>query len=69
MFAGLWVLLAGLQQGFLLEALSSLFGDRDSSQRADRHLFREHWHDVKAPFWLAVFGLSLILIAQRMAGT
>jgi len=67
--AALWFLLAAREGGFLLGALLSLFStDEDLEKAADRGLYGRHWEDVKGPFYLAVFGLGLIMIAQRLGG-
>ena len=66
--AAVWFLLAAHEGGFLPSALLSWFlPDRRDRQSFDHHLFSEHWEDVKGPFYLLVFGVALMLSADRLA--
>jgi hypothetical protein len=63
-----WELLAAFQGGYL-GALFEAFGDEDEARgrRRERGLKAAHWEDMKAPFYLIVFGAALMLCAERLA--
>src|SRR4029450_283940 len=63
--AGLWLLGAAYQNGFLFDAFWAMFLEDKYDRSSSRSLFRDHWHDVKGPFVLLLAGVALLLIGAR----
>jgi hypothetical protein len=59
---------AAHEGGFLPGALLSLLtSDRDEEDPGfHRRFLRDHWNDVKGPFYLFLFGVGLLMIAQQV---
>lgn len=64
--AAVWFFLVAYQNGFLGTAFWAAFMQDRWDKSASRELLDEHWHDVKGPFWLVVFGVGLLLAGAQL---
>jgi hypothetical protein len=64
--AAAWLLIAAYQNGFLGTVFWAAFMQDRWDRSASRELLSDHWHDVKGPIVLVVFGAALLLAGTRL---
>ena len=64
--AAAWLPIVGYQNGFLGTVFPAAFLEDRFDRSASRSLLGEHWHDVKGPVLLVVFGAALLLAGAQL---
>jgi hypothetical protein len=64
--AAAWLLVVAWQNGFLGTVFTAAFLQSRWDRSASRELLNDHWHDVKGPVLLVVFGAALLLAGMQL---
>jgi hypothetical protein len=64
--AAAWLLVVAYQNGFLGTVFWAAFMQDRWDRSASRELLHDHWHDVKGPVLLVVFGAALLLAGAQL---